>query len=265
MDASLKNADRFSGFADLYENARPKMPLFVIEIVKKYLGRRPDFVVDLGCGTGLSTVIWKNHCRHVVGIEPNDDMFAIAEQKADAAVSFQKAYAHETGLNAACADAIICSQSFHWMHPDRTLSEVNRTLKPGGIFATVDCDWPPVFNWQVEKAYSDLRSTVKAIEREHPDFKNTAVRWDKNQHLTRIIASGYFRYCREIVFASTEDCDAERLIAIALSQSGIQRIHTNAPDLIADAWNQFTVRARSLLGYNPLAVDFCYRMRIGIK
>ena len=52
------NADRFLGFADVYDDTRPKSPKKVQEIILKYLGNTPALVVDLGCGTGLSTIIW---------------------------------------------------------------------------------------------------------------------------------------------------------------------------------------------------------------
>ena len=75
-----KNAERFHGFADLYESARPKMPLFPVEVLCRYLGREPETVVDLRCGTGLSAAIWKGRCRRVIGIEPSGDMLAVARK-----------------------------------------------------------------------------------------------------------------------------------------------------------------------------------------
>ena len=50
-----QNAERFSGFADLYDRVRPTPPTLLADIVCTYAGtRRPD-VVDLGSGSGLST------------------------------------------------------------------------------------------------------------------------------------------------------------------------------------------------------------------
>ncbi|GJM69351.1 hypothetical protein HMSSN036_15670 [Paenibacillus macerans] len=43
-----------------------------------YLGRAPEYVADVGCGTGLSTMIWLKHAERVIGIEPNDDMRGVA-------------------------------------------------------------------------------------------------------------------------------------------------------------------------------------------
>ena len=78
---AMKNADRFIGFADTYENARPAMPFYPLKIIMQYLGKKPDTVIDLGCGTGLSTTIWQGNCNKVIGIEPSDDMRKIANAK----------------------------------------------------------------------------------------------------------------------------------------------------------------------------------------
>ena len=42
----------------------------------------------------------------------------------------------------ASADIVTCSQSFHWMEPEPTLAEIARILRPGGVFAAYDYDWP---------------------------------------------------------------------------------------------------------------------------
>jgi len=75
------NADRFLGFADVYNNERPKCPEKVKDIILQYLGNNPSLVVDMGCGTGLSTRIWSNISNKVIGIEPSTDMIKIAKEK----------------------------------------------------------------------------------------------------------------------------------------------------------------------------------------
>lgn len=103
------------------------------------------------------------------------------------------------------------------MNPTDTLAEVNRILTPNGVFATVDCDWPPVCSLEAELAYSQLLNKVRFIELENKDVFKTFQRWNKDKHLQNIKQSGYFRYCREIVFMNKEKCNADRFIGIALS------------------------------------------------
>lgn len=265
MNDLSKNAARFYGFADIYDQARPRMPHDPVEIICRYLGHRPELVVDLGCGTGLSTLAWRGSCGRAIGVEPSGDMLAVARQKADDSLSFIQTYAHQTGLPDACADAVICSQSFHWMDPALTLAEVNRILKPGGVFATVDCDWPPVCTWQAEKAYCALFDRVRGLEKSDPNLREQYVRWEKSGHLDNIRGSGYFRYCRELVFLSRETGSADRLIALSRSQGSLQNILKRKPALIADALAQFESDIRRVCGGEPFEMDFCYRMRIGVK
>ncbi len=79
MENNLQlNSDRFLGFADIYDNARPKSPEKVKEILLRYLvGKSPSVVVDLGCGTGLSTIIWSDISNKVIDVEPSNDMIKL--------------------------------------------------------------------------------------------------------------------------------------------------------------------------------------------
>ena len=258
------NSNRFLGFARLYENSRPTIPDSVCDIVLNYLENKPSQIVDLGCGTGLSTMAWIDKCDNIIGIDPNEEMLSIAKQKSKD-ISFIKAYSDNTTLPDNSTDIVICSQSFHWMNPTDTLAEVNRILKPNGVFATVDCDWPPMCSLEAELAYSQLLNKVRFIELENKDIFKTFQRWNKDKHLQNIKQSGYFRYCREIVLMSKEKCNVDRFIGIALSQGGLQTILKTEPDLIENDIELFEKKIKSIYGDNEFDISFCYRMRIGVK
>ena len=258
------NSNRFLGFAHLYENSRPTIPDSICDIVLNYLENKPNQIVDLGCGTGLSTIVWTGKCNNIIGIDPNEEMLSFAKRKSND-VSFIKAYADNTTLPENSTDIVICSQSFHWMNPTDTLAEVNRILKSNGVFVTVDCDWPPVCSLDAEIAYSQLLNKVRFIELENEDIFRTFQRWNKDKHLQNIKQSGYFRYCREIVLLNKEKCNADRFIGIALSQGGLQTILKTQPDLIENDIELFEKKIKSIYGDNEFDISFCYRMRIGIK
>lgn len=261
-----KNVDRFTGFAEIYDNVRPAMPTYPIETITRYLGKKPDRVIDLGCGTGLSTNAWKGYCQQVIGVEPSIDMLAVAHLKTTDHMSFIHRYAYDTRLKDDCADVVICSQSFHWMEPVTTLSEVNRLLKENGVFATVDCDWPPVAKWQAEAAYSKLYDKVKKIERELPVINDSYVMYDKGKHLNNIKESGYFRYAREISFANTEPCTIDRFIQIIFSQGSLQTIMKKAPGLLDDDLRDFEKEIKKIYEQDDhFNIDLSYRMRVAIK
>ena len=262
-----KNADRFDGFTDLYDSARPRCPEYILDITRRYLGRDPEVVVDMGCGTGLSTLAWVGTAKQIIGVEPGEDMLSVARSKAASidSISFVQAFADHTGLSEASVDVITCSQSFHWMEPQSTLTEANCILKPGGLFLAYDCDWPLVCDWHVEKAYAELEERIAECEASLPDVQQAYHKWPKDQHLANIQKSGYFTFAREIVFAVQEPCTADRFIAIAKSQGGIQSLFKRHPEVIEPRWQTFERTARHYLGAGEVPTDFCYRLRIGVK
>ena len=260
-----KNADRFLGFADVYENARPRVPAYPAKVLCRYLGRRPQTVVDLGCGTGLSTEIWPDYADTVIGVEPSEDMFAVAAQKTTDVMTFRHGTGEATGLPDECADIVICSQSFHWMEPVATLREVDRILKSDGVFATVDCDWPAVTKWQAEKAYMDLYTKVKQIESAVPESRASFTHYDKKRHLQNIQNCGAFVYTRELLFASEEICTKQRFKDIIMSQGSLQAILKRRPELIEEDVAAFSAAIDKIYDDQPFSIEFCYRMRVGIK
>jgi len=263
-----KNADRFTGFSSLYDNTRPVCPKYVMDVLTRYLGHRPQTVVDMGCGTGLSTLVWKNKADKIIGIEPSEDMIIQAQSNAMGTknIEFIQAFSDKTGLDSNIADIVTCSQSFHWMEPKSTLREVARILKPGAIFAAYDCDWPPVCgSVAVESSYNILEEKEDKIEANDPKYSNSFIQYPKNQHLDNIRKSGYFTFVREIVFANTENCDADRYYRIALSQGGIQAILKKEPSLIENELKALRIAIDNFFEDKMLSIEFCYRLRLGVR
>lgn len=260
--AAVQNAGRFDGLALQYDQNRPALPEYPVWLIRRYLGREIGTVADLGCGTGLSARCWLGCARQVIGVEPNPDMLAQARRRPAPNLSFRQGYAQATGLPAGSVDAAVCAQSFHWMEPEPTLREICRILCPGGVFAAIDYDWPPVSGWQAEQAYQALNRAAQRVEEQ---AGGGPVRWDKAGHLARIRASGLFRYAREAVFEHTEPCTAGRLYGMALSQSGIHRAVQLAPQEMAPLLEAYRQAVDAAFGREEFTVSFCYRMRVAVK
>ncbi|WP_059042916.1 class I SAM-dependent methyltransferase [Paenibacillus rubinfantis] len=264
------NVDRFSGFGNLYDQSRPKAPVDLINILAMYLGRPLEVIADVGCGTGLSSFIWLDHAKQIIGIEPNDDMRAVAitrweENGRPGQLHFIKGLSYELPLEAASVDLVTCSQSFHWMDPQPTLQEIARVLRPGGVFAAYDCDWPPSASTELEQAYEALIQVAEKRASDLSESGKEAYKWPKDQHLQQIRKSGLFRYSREIVFHHWESCDADRYANLALSQGGLQTALKLGAGEIATAAEQFRVLVKREFGDEIRPILFGYRMRIGVK
>src|SRR3954447_21869479 len=264
------NVERFMGFADVYDSFRPRPPLALLDILTQLAeAPRPALVVDLGSGTGLSTALWADRATGVVGVEPSADMRAQAEQRAagladPANVRYQAGYANATGLPDGCADIVTCSQSLHWMEPESTFAEIARILRPGGVFAAYDCDWPPTVNWEIEQAHQAFFAQVRAAEQAH-GFSRDVRSWDKQQHLERMRASGHFRFTREILLHNVEQGGVERLIGLELSQGGVATLLKNGVSEDEIGITALRETAQRVLGDAIVPWYFSYRMRLGVK
>lgn len=261
------NVERFMGFADVYDAARPQPPAEATAILSLLAGvRRAALVVDIGCGTGLSTRIWTGRARRVIGVDPSTDMLAQARTATRSrAIEFRQGFSHDTGLPAACADIVTASQCLHWMPPEPTFREVARVLRKGGVFAALDCDWPPVLpDWRTEEAYTEFMAAADRL-RQSPQAEQGVQRWHKDGHLGRLQDSGRFRYCREIVLHQCEQGNAKRLVDLAMSFGKIQSLLKLGLSEREIGLDKFRRAARQTLGNRRRPWYFCYRMRIGVK
>jgi SAM-dependent methyltransferase len=138
MNAPNRRPDeRFTGLSGLYKKHRPDYPAAAIDWIVGRCGLGPDsLLIDIGCGTGISTRAFALRGVPVIGIEPNEDM--AAEARAEdfpldrPAPRYRQGKAEETGLMPACADAVTAAQAFHWFDAPLALAEFHRILKPAG-------------------------------------------------------------------------------------------------------------------------------------
>ena len=205
-----KNYEIWSGLSETYHDSRPLPPAFIVKIILSWLQKEPDTVVDVGCGTGLSTLIWDRIAKRIVGIEPNDEMRAIAEKIACSdSIVYKRGVSNETNLPSDYTDVITVSQAFHWMDIDSTLVEFYRILKKNGILAIYDFALPPVIGWEIEKAFIELRTKCSEIVYSQ---ETSPVHNDKNTYNDRIKSFGKFRYSREAVLHNAEKWTQEKLM-----------------------------------------------------
>src|ERR1700732_319347 len=69
------SVERFTGFADVYDQVRPSPPEVIADLLLQLAqvavaGR----VVDAGCGSGLSMMMWGGETRAIIWIEPSREM-----------------------------------------------------------------------------------------------------------------------------------------------------------------------------------------------
>jgi ubiquinone/menaquinone biosynthesis C-methylase UbiE len=130
MSRARDPKSRFTGLAEVYERTRPSYPVELFAWIEREAGLAPGAaIVDLGCGTGISTRLWASRGHSVVGVDPNEDMLGQARRLGGP--RYLKGEASATGLPDASADLASAAQAFHWFDIPSTLAELRRILKPG--------------------------------------------------------------------------------------------------------------------------------------
>ena len=206
------------GFAERYDAHRPRPPDVLLDLLPA-LARveRPQLVVDLGSGTGLSTRFWAERATRVVGVEPQQAMREWAERTTDAPnVEYVGSSAHDTGIAGAAVDIVTAAQSFQWMDPERTLAEVARILRPRGVFCAYEYVSLQTPLWEPEQVWAELRANARRLREERgliePRFPLS---------LERVEQSGVFSSVRELNLHGIEEGHGERLLELALSEGSL--------------------------------------------
>jgi SAM-dependent methyltransferase len=260
------NIERFSGFAHLYDHCRPQPPQDLARLLAGFGGIETlSLVVDLGSGTGLSTRYWADKAAQVIGVEPAPDMRteALAAGAADN-VSYREGYAHATGLPDRCAAVVCCSQALHWMAPLPTFLEAARLLRPGGVFACCDYDWPPMTGqWQADLAFEQCLTRIGNLEQQLRRAQPLQ-RWDKSGHLERMQASGCFRYAREALLHHGDSGNAERLVGLLLSQGSTMDLLKSGQSEQQLGISELREIAARTLGALPRPWFWSARVRMGV-
>jgi SAM-dependent methyltransferase len=254
------------GFAAVYDEFRPAPPVALLDLLARYAGvDRPRLVVDLGCGTGLSTRVWAGRAEAVVGVEANPAMADRARAATDAPnVRFVDALASGTGLPDCEADVVTCAQSFHWMEPEPVLAEAARLLRPGGVFAAYDYDVPPTVHPEVDAAFAE-HFEARRTARIRLGLPGGAVTWPKTEHLDRIRASGRFRFAFEVVCHGTGETTARHVVGRAESMGGPRAIFGDDAPEVGETLERLRETAERVLGGRTWPVHVGYRVRIGVR
>jgi len=198
--------------AGRYAKSRPPHHAVVVGRIKRLLRVRglSRRALDVGCGTGMSTVALRIIARNVVGVDTSRNMLVLAQRAEGVRYVLSAAealpFADETFKIATVSSA------FHWFDRERFLPEAARVLGPGG--------WLIIYNNAFRAVMRENPAFHDAFEKTYPKRYPTPVRdW------RQMTAEQAERYGFE--FRSTEDYvndvefSLEELVSYLTTQSNI--------------------------------------------
>jgi SAM-dependent methyltransferase len=124
--------------AERYTAGRPRFHALVVEQIRAFLAQAWPVkrAVDVGCGTGLSTVALKEIAVRIVGVDMSPEMIALAER--DGRIEYSVADAARLPFAEDAFDLMTLSSAFHWLERSEFLKEAGRVLCPGGWLIVYD-------------------------------------------------------------------------------------------------------------------------------
>jgi SAM-dependent methyltransferase len=122
-------AESFGANAEAYDRARPRYPVpFIRRIASEISGPR---ILDVGIGTGISALPFRELGFDVVGVEVDERMAQVARAR-----GFEVEIAGFEGWRTGSPfDAVISGQTWHWIDPDAGAAAAAAALRPRGLLA----------------------------------------------------------------------------------------------------------------------------------
>jgi len=115
--------------AQRYAKGRPDVHSYTIHQLKDFLhlGDKLDRVLDIACGTGLSTKALLEVGKQVYGTDISPEMLELAPDKD--LIRYSLAPAEDQPFDDRYFDLITVSSGVHWFNIEKFLSEASRLLK----------------------------------------------------------------------------------------------------------------------------------------
>ena len=123
-------AEGFGADACRYDRARPSYPA---DMVNRIVAASPGHdVLDVGCGTGISSRLFQAAGCTVLGIDPDPRMAELARRAGTAA---EVAKFEDWDPAGRSFDAVIAAQAWHWVDPVAGAARAAAALRTGGRLA----------------------------------------------------------------------------------------------------------------------------------
>lgn len=209
---SPKPEDHFSPIANAYARGRIGYPAALFDFLTRLCPAR-DVAWDCATGSGQTVADLAGRFERVVATDISPELLGHAPAFPN--VTYSVAPAEQAPLDPKSVDLVTVAQALHWFDLPKFWAELQRVLKPGGIFAFWGYTWPKV-DAAVDAELDPLRNTLAPfwppqtaiLQDEYrgvsvpfapvatPSFDATAT-WTRHDYLAHLGSWSAVRYCRE--------------------------------------------------------------------
>ncbi len=134
LTPALPNYFKSADVAERYATVRPFFHDEVVERLRKFAGvERFRRALDVGCGTGQSSIALAAVTDHVAAIDASEGMLKHAQLRPN--IAYQHGFAEQLDFNSAEFDLISVGSALHWFDQDRFFAQCRKVLAPAGTLA----------------------------------------------------------------------------------------------------------------------------------
>lgn len=208
-----KNPFATEDAAEFYAAGRPDYSRFVTEITRQLtsISGKVPVAVDVGSGTGISTMALPPLAESVIGVEPSSAMVDRAVQAPN--VEYRIGTAEDLPVQTDSCDLVGVGSALHWFDQSLFLAEASRIARPDAWLVVHDNFFT------AEMAGNDgFRDWFREVylKRYPPPPRDRS--WRPPDHLGVWKHVAWERYRHEVPF------DARHLAAYLLTQSNLQAV-----------------------------------------
>ncbi|NVJ66184.1 MAG: class I SAM-dependent methyltransferase [Gammaproteobacteria bacterium] len=128
----MDDKNYFSDIAQQYQRNRPDYPSEIFQYLSMVCDNH-QLAWDVGTGTGQAAAQLANQFDKVIATDESIEQIAHAKKFPN--VTYLRETAENATLEDQSVDLITVAQALHWFDFDAFMQQVERVLKPGGIFA----------------------------------------------------------------------------------------------------------------------------------
>jgi SAM-dependent methyltransferase len=123
-----RRAESFGADAERYDRSRPTYPDALFDEI---LGPHPAGldVLDVGCGTGIASRLMAGRGVHVLGVEADRRMAALAGRQG---TPVEIARFEDWDAAGRTFDRVTAGQAWHWVDPEKGAAKAAEVLRPDG-------------------------------------------------------------------------------------------------------------------------------------
>ena len=136
-----RTSDNYARYRDIYPQS------MYDKLITHGIGKSDQRILDLGSGTGIVALHLAETGARITATDISANQISqakrLAAEKGISNISFKVCSAEDTGFPDNVFDAVTAVQCFHYFNAEKAAQEINRVLKPRGLFCKIFMDWLP--------------------------------------------------------------------------------------------------------------------------